>query len=455
MGIVEYHSRQRDMEQPCVRAIRDVLSGGNTVYIVGKGPSLDALVPGDFAEFPGAPVLCINESIHAIEKLDIPSNRLFCIQHDKLNDVINRPSRATWILSSFAWDVQQGDAAGAVKFEREAVSLSRPNLTASTAISMAALAGANQAVMMAFDAKFSCNCDYAGSIGHTPEVETLKSDRFIQFADQSLPVRASEEGVRLIWQAPKDFWLIALVLRSGGSYAMQHVDAIREQLARHLKTPHDILLFTDKYDVPCSKKVMLSTDWPGWFAKIEMFRPDVCFRGGVLFTDLDNYFGRDFTLPGWESMEPGRIYMPRDPYRDLWASGLMSWRLGTVTEPYEQFVQRPVTRHPADKVFGDQEIINTIMQGRMLESSWLTTASWKKDKPRTDAVDCVLFHGSPKPWDVGLVQFARKSDGPLVVVKETARNASDRKTKTFLDLHPQFACMRGVRRHSQYRIGAV
>ncbi len=53
---------------------------GRNVYIVGKGPSLDALT-SECITNPRSPVIGINEAIHAVEELDIP-NPTFLVQQD-------------------------------------------------------------------------------------------------------------------------------------------------------------------------------------------------------------------------------------------------------------------------------------------------------------------------------------------------------------------------------------
>lgn len=402
---MEYYLRGRKLDQPCINLLRTALNGGNTVYIIGKGPSLDDLNEEDFSEFTDAPVLCVNESVHKIEKLKI-TNPLFCVQYDRLKGVSNKPSRATWFLSSYAWEAQNGKRDGAVLYELDSIYPDKPNLTAATSISMASLAGANKAVMLGFDAFFSKNCDYANCIGYSSKLPKKSDKRFVLFARSGIPKRSASEGVQLIWQSPKDFWMVAVVLRSGGIYEMKHVKAIEQQLKANLKSSHGVLLFTDLYNENSWKKIQLCTDWGGWFSKIELFRTDLSYRGGVLFTDLDNYFGRDFALPRWDKLESGKIYAPRDPYRDLWASGLMAWRLGSVTSPFLDFAKRPVFTHPTNKIFGDQEIINETMSGNFRDiNQLLSCASYKKDNPKQKSVDCVYFHGKPKPWDVGWTKF--------------------------------------------------
>lgn len=400
---MHYHTRERNVHLPIVRAVRKALKGQQTVYIVGKGPSLDDLTKEDFDEFPNAPIICINESVHAIEKLDLHTDRLFCIQHDLMNH-INRPKRAQWLLSEYGWQDQQGDYSKDIRYDRLEICQDKPNLTVCVALSLSSLAGANQAVMLAFDAAFAGDCNYASSINRTHHLEDQDDNRFVHFAQSHIPQRAAEEGMNLIWQSPKSFWYIGLVLRSGGIYTQRHVEIIEEQLA-NLSNSHKTVLFTDQYTVPAWFKVPLQTLWPGLFSKLEMFSPSINLRGGILYTDLDNYFGKPFTLPRWDTLEKGILYAHEDPWRPLKFTSVMAWRLGTVTDPYICFKERPVISSPTDKNHDDQVVVTEALKYRVRTPDFIRVKSWKAHKPKPEEVDCVAFHGNPKPWDVGLVKL--------------------------------------------------
>lgn len=77
---------------------------------------------------------------------------------------------------------------------------------------------------------------------------------------------------------------VLTVLRSGGEYGPEHVQAIQRQL---WKWAPDATL-TCLSDVPVNgvETVPLVQKWPGWWTKIELFRPDV--PQDFLYTDLDN-----------------------------------------------------------------------------------------------------------------------------------------------------------------------
>ncbi len=77
---------------------------------------------------------------------------------------------------------------------------------------------------------------------------------------------------------------VLTVLRSGGEYGPEHVQAIQRQLRKW--APKATLTCLSDVEVPGVERIPLQHDWPGWWAKIELFRPEL--PGDFLYTDLDN-----------------------------------------------------------------------------------------------------------------------------------------------------------------------
>lgn len=132
---------------------------------------------------------------------------------------------------------------------------------------------------------------------------------------------------------------IATVLRSGGPvYDERWVHALRAGVAEYLKAPHRFVCLSD-VEVPGVETAPLAHDFPGWWAKIELFRPGV-FEGPTLYMDLD-------TLPvGWLldlTTYDGPLAMLSDFNRPRLAqSGVMAFRPGPVTEAlWEDWIKRP------------------------------------------------------------------------------------------------------------------
>lgn len=77
---------------------------------------------------------------------------------------------------------------------------------------------------------------------------------------------------------------VACVLKSGGIYDADWVTKLKRGVRRHLSIPHKFVCLSD-VDIPMSR-IPLVNNWPGWWSKIELFRPGI-FSGPVLYLDLD------------------------------------------------------------------------------------------------------------------------------------------------------------------------
>lgn len=79
---------------------------------------------------------------------------------------------------------------------------------------------------------------------------------------------------------------VVTVLRSGGEFNASHVRAMQRQVERWAPPGTRFVCISD---VPIGGVCCLSmaNDWPGWWAKMELFRPDLPI-GDFLYTDLDN-----------------------------------------------------------------------------------------------------------------------------------------------------------------------
>lgn len=182
------------------------------------------------------------------------------------------------------------------------------------------------------------------------------------------------------------------VLRSGGDFAPIHVQWLARQVP-------GLVCLTDM-DVPGVKTLPLYYGWPGWWSKLEVFRPDI--TGELLYLDLDTVvlgdlseFNvgvttvlRDFTQPG--QIGSGFMYLVEMDRPRVWAA----------------FVQDPA-RHMAEcqtqARWGDQGFL----QGVLIAQKWQDVlpgrvVSYKMhcqhDVPRGAKIVC--FHGQPRPWAV-------------------------------------------------------
>lgn len=89
---------------------------------------------------------------------------------------------------------------------------------------------------------------------------------------------------------------VACVLRSGARvvdrrpYRVEHVAKLARGVARWLAEPHRFVCLTDQVaevEAEGIEAIPLLTDWPGWWAKLELFRPGL-LTGPTLYLDLDS-----------------------------------------------------------------------------------------------------------------------------------------------------------------------
>lgn len=143
---------------------------GKQVYLVGKGPSLDSLTERHFPN-KEAMILCINESIKQIKKLDLP-NEIFGMQIDAgLRNTCDVGS--TILVSQHAWAFYENKPY-AYHFVKEDYG----NISAECAIKIARKFGASRFTFLAFDAATTGNTRYAKSLGVDPE-RAGSPDRFL------------------------------------------------------------------------------------------------------------------------------------------------------------------------------------------------------------------------------------------------------------------------------------
>jgi hypothetical protein len=80
---------------------------------------------------------------------------------------------------------------------------------------------------------------------------------------------------------------VLTVLRSGGEFNATHVQAMQRQVERWAPAGTRFVCISDA-PIDGVECYALQHDWPGWWCKLEMFRPDVLPGEDFLFTDLDN-----------------------------------------------------------------------------------------------------------------------------------------------------------------------
>lgn len=208
--------------------------------------------------------------------------------------------------------------------------------------------------------------------------------------------------------------LIATVLRSGGGYTPAHV----QWLHRQLPDGFEAVCFSD-CKIPGVRTIPLKYNWPNWWAKLELFRPDI--KDDIFYLDIDTVITGDIS----ELLADEQLTMLSDFYHEQRpASGVMRIPNDVKSDVWKTFIRSP-SQHMRQCVvperWGDQGFISTILQpARWQDKHAGSIISYKAhvatkgmpghhnkrsfgDGSLPDGAKIVCFHGDPRPWDVARV----------------------------------------------------
>lgn len=183
---------------------------------------------------------------------------------------------------------------------------------------------------------------------------------------------------------------VACVYRTDGAYTAEWVHALKSGLDECLGG-HRFACLTDDPAVPAEWTVPLVHGWPGWWSKLELFRPGL-FSGRVLYLDLD-------TLPVGDLSDlasyDGPFAMLSDFYRPERAeSGVMAWDGDECAGIYSRFLREGQRGESRD----GRWLANRFLSVRLQDRFPGQIASLKvhaRDQVPPDA-RLVCGHGRPK-----------------------------------------------------------
>jgi len=207
---------------------------------------------------------------------------------------------------------------------------------------------------------------------------------------------------------------VVCVLKQGGCYDLEYVRNLANGIRRHLTAPYRFYCLTDVdpwhpqwFESNRIQHLPLRHRWPGWWSKIELFRPFL-FTGRVLYLDLDTLVtGSLAKLAAYD----GDFAILRDFYFDQGlGSAVMAWRAGDHGMIYERFKANALAS--ARNFHGDQQWIAHCLDRLEVEPDRIQdlfpdlAVSYKpipggahlQEKPKGASLVC--FHGKPKPHDV-------------------------------------------------------
>ena len=214
---------------------------------------------------------------------------------------------------------------------------------------------------------------------------------------------------------------VACVLKSGGDFGIQDARNLYGSVIRHFGDV-DFRCLVDAEaeaftNAPNWTFQELETDWPSWWAKMELFR----LPGPVITLDLDTVPVGDCRdiCTFVQSLGPREFMCLRDFGRVPYGSGIMGWGHTNMTWLADLFARDyPQARHRVSKsgyhlylnnkrYHGDQAYMTEKAPSRMqmvliqdkfdgIDSyKWTVAKSGLKENQRI-----VCFHGKPRPLEV-------------------------------------------------------
>lgn len=171
---------------------------------------------------------------------------------------------------------------------------------------------------------------------------------------------------------------VACVLSDGPTYDLSHVRRLQDMVSENLSVPYRFVCLND-------------SPFPGWWAKISLFKPRR-FKERVLYLDLDV----TITGPLDDLADYGGPFVAiSDWNRRGLNSSVMTWDAGVADHLFTEFDETVMER-----LDGDQDWITEQMpDAAMFPLGWCVSYKRQGGRSPSTAKVCV-FHGRPKPWEV-------------------------------------------------------
>ncbi len=194
------------------------------------------------------------------------------------------------------------------------------------------------------------------------------------------------------------------VLRTGGEFHVGHVEALARMVHKHMD---GATLWCLSDDPAAPNRIPLEYDWPGWWAKLELCRPDI--GGPLLFIDLDAVI-----VGGLAPLvaDASRSIVVRDFYRAKKDPQAVQSCFMLLTEADRAAVWRVWSRGAErwmKRAKNDQYVFQEALADRVAfwqdtypgkVVGYKTDIRGKRETPHPDT-SVVCFHGRPRPWDSG------------------------------------------------------
>jgi hypothetical protein len=186
-------------------------------------------------------------------------------------------------------------------------------------------------------------------------------------------------------------------------FEIRHVLALKQQCARY--APNAAFECLTDVEIPGVECVPLKHGWLGWWAKMELFRPD--FAGDFLFMDLDTVI----VGPLDDILAQRKLTLLRDFYRDGkklkegLGGGLIYLPVDSRSEVWDYWMQQPQLRQRefsrGDQFLFERFYLNSAQRWQDVVPDQVVSYKVHCAKGVPPEARVICFHGVPRPWQVG------------------------------------------------------
>lgn len=216
-----------------------------------------------------------------------------------------------------------------------------------------------------------------------------------------------------------DILTVACVCRGGEFYDVhKYVAPLARGVARHLTRPYRFVCFTDAATVPEGvERVPLLHNWPGFWSKIELYRPGI-MSGPVMYLDLDTVICGSLDALA-DAVAAHSLLCSTDMAHGWINSSFVGWTVD-LSHIYEAMASDPVATMArydgSGPLWGDQGLMQDLLAERRIPWQWVQdvapgVVAWQpiplRGKPAAKDVAVSMWYGHPKPHEVRSKWMAR------------------------------------------------
>lgn len=228
-----------------------------------------------------------------------------------------------------------------------------------------------------------------------------------QLADGGAEITVHGTGLlpTMAQEMTKPALTVLTVYKSGGVFTPEYVRRLRDGVAENLTVPHRFVCMTD-HPIDGVECIPLKYGMAGWWAKAEMFRPELPF-GRVLYVDLSAVITGSLD----DMATQDGIVITKDWYFGGPSQSVLLYTVGDFENVWDEFIKDPEHWSSiGDKMiapdFGDQVLMNRIETPDMRYWQDVLPGHLVSYKVHGITDDCrmIKFHGSPKPHELNWLE---------------------------------------------------